>query len=255
MNKQITVHELAQQANISIRTLHYYDEIGLLKPAQVKENGYRVYGQNEMLKLQQILFFRELDFPLEQIKEIVNSPQFNQLEALKDHKKMLLAKKERLENLLHTLDNTIKTVKGGEETMSDDTNLYSAFDDAKLKEYQEEARQRWGHTDAYKQSQERYGKLSKEEKAALQKEQKQIAEDLAALKGKDVKSDEVQQAIDRHFKFLFNFYDPSYEMYRGLGQMYVDDKRFTAYYNKHGEGTAEFIRDAINYYCDTHENK
>ncbi len=102
--KELTVHELAKLANVSVRTLHYYDEIGLFKPAEVRLNGYRYYGEQEMLKLQQILFFRELDFPLEQIKQIVNSPKFNALEALNDHKKMIELKKQRMEQLLQTIE-------------------------------------------------------------------------------------------------------------------------------------------------------
>ncbi len=258
MNKpiELTVHELATQARISVRTLHYYDEIDLLKPGKVKSNGYRVYGREEMLKLQQILFFRELDFPLDEIKSIVNSPKFNPREALRDHQRMLTIKKMRIDDLLKTIDETLKTMKGGEQTMSnDDNNLFGSFDPKQMEEYQEEARQKWGHTDMYKQSQQRVAKMSKDDWKRIGDESDNICKAIVANMDKGPQSPEVQEQIDRHYNSLRNFYEPNYEMYRGLGEMYVADKRFTVFYDKYHKDLAKFMCDAMAYYCDTHENK
>ncbi len=250
---EYTVQQLAKVAGISVRTLHYYDEIGLLTPSFIKSNGYRVYEEKELLKLQQILFFRELEFPLEQIIALINSPKFNSLEVLQDQKKLLQLKRERTEKLLQTLDDTIKSLQGGEHMSVND--LYGNFSKKQMEEYQEEAKRRWGHTDAYKQSQERTKNWTKADYARIAKEQTGLTERIAVAmqKGFGSESSEVQTLIQEHFDFLKNFYEPSYEMYKGLGQMYVDDPRFTAYYEKFAKGLSIFMRDAMNFFCDQHK--
>lgn len=247
-----TVQKLAQLAGVSIRTLHYYDEIGLLKPSHIQENGYRVYEDKELLRLQQILFYRELEFSLEDIKKILDSPSFNMMVALQDHKKLLELKKERIEKVLLTVNATMKHLKGGGIMKNDD--LFNGLNDKKMQEYAEEAKQRWGDTDAYKQSAERTRHWTKEDYKKAELDQQAITQEVANLMkaGEPVESYAVQQVIEKHYKYLGRFYDAPYDMYRNLGKMYVDDPRFTAYYDKFAKGLAVFMRDAIAYYCDQH---
>lgn len=246
-----TVQQLSNLSGVSVRTLHYYDEIDLLKPARVGENGYRFYEDAEVSRLQQILFFRELEFPLERIKEIMASPQFDSMVALEDQRELLILRKLRVEKLLETIEQTISSMKGGEKDMSND-DKFSAFNDPSYQEHKDEVEQRWGNTDAYKQSMERVGKMSKADFERVKAEGGDIATHIAALmqKGRSPNSEDVQAQVHRFWLHLHNFYDPSYEMFKGLGQMYVDDKRFTAFYEKIHEGLAVYMRDAMSYYAD-----
>ncbi len=247
-----TVHKLAQLAGITVRTLHHYDQIGLLKPSFSGSNGYRYYEEKELLMLQQILFFRELEFSLEQIKQIMQSPNFNSVSVLKEQRKMLEIKRNRIDKLLSTID---ARIEGGESMKND--NLYGGFTKKQMEEYKEEAKKRWGHTDAYKQSVERTKHFTKADYDRIAQEGVALTSQIASLqeKGFAIDSPEVQKMIAQHFNSLRTFYEPSYEMYRGLGQMYVDDPRFTAYYEKFGKGLAVFMRDAMKHFADTQEKK
>lgn len=247
---QYTVKQIAKMTGVSVRTLHYYDEIGLLEPSFIKENGYRYYQEKELRQLQQILFFRELEFPLEKIKTIMQSPNFDSLRAFSDQQTLLQLKKERLERLLQTISVTIDTLKGG-ETMSDDTK-FSAFNDPTYQKHKDEVEQRWGNTDAYKESQECVKKMSKTDLERIKAESEDISKTTAEFmtKGFSYESQEVQTQVDRFFQHLRNFYEPSYELFKGLGQMYVDDPRFTQVYEKRAKGFAVFMRDAMVFYAD-----
>jgi MerR family transcriptional regulator, thiopeptide resistance regulator len=249
-----TVHQLAKMAGITVRTLHHYDEIGLLRPSYQKENGYRYYEEKELVKLQQILFFRELEFPLTDIKKMITATHFNAVQALKDQKQLLELKKKRLERILESLEDAIK--REGGESMSD-TNLFDAFDEEEFKKNQEEARDRWGHTDAWKQSQERTKHWTKEDYQRIVKEGAKWTGKLATLREQGLSADspEVQEMIGQHYEGLRTFYEPSYEMYRGLGQMYVDDPRFSGYYEKFGKGLAIYMRDAMIHFVEEREAK
>jgi MerR family transcriptional regulator, thiopeptide resistance regulator len=250
-----TVHTLARLAGITVRTLHHYDQIGLLKPSFSGNNGYRYYEEKELLKLQQILFFRELEFSLEQIKDIMDSSEFDTLAALKEQRKMLVLKTERMDDLLQTLDKTIAQYEGGERMKNDD--LYGGFTKQQMGEYKEEAKKRWGHTEAYQQSVERTKHWKKEDYDRIAKKGAEWTAKMAVLKDKGfaVDSPEVQEMIGQHYEGLRTFYEPNYEMYRGLGQMYVDEPRFAAYYEKFGKGLSVFMRDAMIHFCDVHEKK
>lgn len=243
-----SVQQLAKLANTSVRTLHYYDEIGLLSPSRVSRNGYRDYDEPELLKLQQILFFRELDFSLTDIRRILSSPYFDMAAALVDHRKLIELKKKRLNKLLATIDQTIK--KLNHETSMSDEELYDSFGDEEMKGYAEEAKQRWGSTDAYKQSQARVSKMTQAQMMQLKEEGKKHTQALADAMDLGVASPDVQALIKKSHDGVNFFYDCSLEMFRNLGQMYVDDPRFTAYYEKFRPGLAVFMRDAINVYCD-----
>ncbi|MES2223925.1 MAG: MerR family transcriptional regulator [Patescibacteria group bacterium] len=248
-----TVQQLSTLAGVSVRTLHYYNEIGLLEPAFVKNNGYRFYEEKELLKLQQILFFRELDFTLEDIKEILSSPKFDMKKVLEDQRGLIELKKKRLVGLIKTIDKTIN--KLNKKTIMNDKELYDNFDTKELDEYAKEAKERWGNTKAYKESQERFKKMSKAQLAKIKEEGEALNTEIAANMSKGAKSKEVQVLIARHFNALRNFYEPSLEMYRGLGEMYVADPRFTAYYEKYAKGLAEFMRDAMVYYVEMNKSK
>ena len=236
---KMQIKEFAEQIGVSVRTLHYYDEIGLLKPSEVDaQNGYRFYDEKSLERMQEILFFRELDFSLKTIAQLLSSPDYDKQQALTRQRKLLLAKKERLERLINALDSLEK----GEDFMKN--NEYE-----KLKnEYAEEARQRWGNTDAYKESQQRnidFGKAA----ALLDAVFEEFAElNRSGISPGDepgkVQVEKLQQCITE------NFYICTNEILAGLGQMYVADVRFKTNIDKHGEGTAEYVSQCIKSYCE-----
>ena len=247
MKMNYTINNLAKIANISVRTLHYYDQINLLKPAYIGENGYRYYSEKELAVLQQILFFRELEFPLEKIKEIITNHNFDVSKAMVDHKNLLKLKIERLDKLLHLVDKTISNIKG---KIMEDEELFESFDEKKLEDYKKEALERWGSTKEYKQSMEQTKNWSKEEIARVSKEWTDIAKSYAEVMGKGVASDEVQEVVKRHWDQIDKFYDCTPEIFQGLAQMYASDERFARNYNKFRHHLAESVRDAMLYYCD-----
>lgn len=233
------IKEFAQQIGVSVRTLHYYDEIGLLKPSEVDaQNGYRFYDERSLERMQEILFYRELDFSLKTIAQILSSPDYDKQQALTRQRKLLLAKKERLERLIDALDSMEK----GEGFMKPNNE----YEDLKNK-YAEEVRQRWGSTDAYKESQQRNTDFSQaasllgavfEEFAEL--DRSGISPDDEAAK---IQVEKLQRCITE------NFYTCTNEILAGLGQMYAADVRFKTNIDKHGEGTAEFVSQCIKSYC------
>ena len=233
------IKEFAEQIGVSVRTLHYYDEIGLLKPSEVDaQNGYRFYDERSLERMQEILFYRELDFSLKTIAQILSSPDYDKQQALTRQRKLLLAKKERLERLIDALDSMEK----GEGFMKPNNE----YEDLKNK-YAEEVRQRWGSTDAYKESQQRNTDFSQaaslldavfEEFAEL--DRSGISPDDEAAK---IQVEKLQRCITD------NFYTCTNEILAGLGQMYAADVRFKTNIDKHGVGTAEFVSQCINSYC------
>ncbi|MBP6945539.1 MerR family transcriptional regulator [Patescibacteria group bacterium] len=246
-----TVHHLAKLASISVRTLHYYDEIGLLTPSSIAKNGYRHYEDKELVRLQQILFFRELDFPLEEIKQMLDRPTFHIIEALRDQKKLMQLKRKRMDGLIQSIEKTIMTMQTN--TPLQDEELYNAFKDDDVKQYQNEVKQRWGNTDAYKQSMARVSKMTKQDMEKMKADGKAFTQKLADAMDKTPGHPEVQALMTEHYKGIQFFYECPLTMYRNLGQMYVDDPRFTAYYDKFRPGLAVFVRDAIAHYCDKRE--
>lgn len=241
-----TVKQLSDLAGVSVRTLHYYDQIGLLKPTEVKGNGYRMYGQKELIKLQQILFFKELDFPLEKISEMVNSSNFNTLKALEDQNKLLTLKLRRTINLIKSVDETLRKLKGGGNNMNDD--FFSAFTDDSLDKFKEEVKEKWGNTKAYKQSVERTENWTKEDYNRIAKQGKEFTKKLAENMDKGFDSPEFQELVNQHYAGIQQFYDCPLEVYKGIGEMYVTDSRFTAYYDDVKPGLAKFMKEAIDYY-------
>ncbi|MHB0877213.1 MAG: MerR family transcriptional regulator [Anaerolineae bacterium] len=246
-----TVKAVADMANVSVRALHHYDHIGLLKPASVSPAGYRLYTDADLERLQQILFFRELGFPLQEIKAVLDSPGFDRKEALIAHRRILLEKRHRLDLMVASLDRTIDAVEREEPVESQ--SLFEGFDRATEAQYREEARQRWG-SEVVDESYRRVSQYSKEQWDAVQAEYSEIYQVLAGLMDRDPSDPEVQAYVDRHFRAInANFYTCSLQVFRGLGEMYVADGRFTAFYEKIKPGLAQFLSAAMSAYCDKAE--
>lgn len=243
-----TIHQLAKLAGVSVRTLHHYDQIGLLQPSRSKSNGYRQYEEAELLKLQQILFYRELEFPLEEIKAILKNPRFNMQTALLEHRQLIQMKRKRLDGLLKTIDATLK--KLDKQTNMKDEELYEGFDSEQMKKYALEAKERWGNTEAYKQSQERTKQWTKEDYKRVKEDGEQFMQHLVTKMSEGPTSPVVQELIDQHYNSLRTFYEPNLEMYRGLANMYIDDPRFAAYFQKFHPELPEFMKQAMLAYCD-----
>lgn len=244
------VRELARLAGVSVRTLHHYDQIGLLTPSTRTAAGYRQYGPDDLRRLQQILFFKELDVPLGEIHAILDDPGFDQVEALVNHRRLLQLRAERLAQLLRTVDKTIQNLTEDTMTLTDE-ELYEGFSKEQIESYQREARERWGSTDAYQQSQQRVRGMSKAQWETVKQQGDDATRQMAGLMGRDPADPEVQAAIAKHHAWIENFYTAPAELYAGLGQMYADDPRFRATYDAYAPGLADFMRDAMQIYADT----
>jgi DNA-binding transcriptional MerR regulator len=236
------VKEVADLVGISVRTLHHYDEIGLLTPNETTESGYRLYSNENLETLQQILFFKELGFPLKKIKEIINSPFFDRQEALELHRKMLLEKRNRLDQMIATIEKTMKHSKG-EINMSNEEK-FEGFDFSH-NPYEQEARERWGDK-AVDNANVKFGKTEQDAMNSIYRK-------LASIRHESPESEEAQTAIKEWYDFLNKIATYSLEAFKGLGQMYIDDERFTKNIDKFGEGLAKFMCDAMAVYAD--ENK
>ncbi len=236
------IKEFADITGVSVRTLHYYDEIGLLKPAFVdKATGYRFYDNNSLLRMQEILFYRELDFSLKSIREILLSPNYDKNKALNEQKQLLTLKKERLERLILAIDGVVK----GE-------NVMAAFDNSEFEMYKAEAQEKWGKTDAYKEHAERTKSYSGQKWNDLAEGMDHIMAEFAICmrKGECPDSAEAQNLVKMlQHHITENYYTCTNEILAGLGQMYVADERFTNNIDKHADGTASFICEAIAAYC------
>jgi MerR family transcriptional regulator, thiopeptide resistance regulator len=240
-----TVKQLAALAGISVRTLHFYDQYGLLKPEFRTANGYRHYGEESAARLQQIMFFRELDFSLEEIKSIMSRPDFDVLEALEQQRSLLKKREKRLKELLHTLDRTVKNMKGRKVMPIKD--YYKGFSDKEVEEYRREVKERWGE-EALNESETRVQKMGKEKFAAVQAEGGVIFKDIAANMDKGYDSPVVQNLVKKWRDWLENFYHYSDEALLGLGKTYSEDPRFAAFYRKIHKDLPEFFTKAIEYY-------
>ncbi len=246
-----TVKQLADLAGVSIRTLHYYDQIGLLRPETYGQNGYRYYGESAMLRLQQILFFKELDFSLEQIQAVIDRPDFDVLHALQSHRAALQHKSARLERLIQTIDTTILHLKG--KTQMSKQQYFEGFSEEKQKQYEQEIRRRYG--DQAFEDVTDWNSYTAEQKADIQEQSKAIYRDLAANMHKGPQSPEVQQIIARWHQHLRYFYEPSVERLRGLAQLYNEHPDFVATFTRIHPDLPPFLRRAIEYYCQGLENK
>lgn len=241
-----TIKKLAKLAGTSVRTLHYYDEIGLLKPEYRGANGYRQYGEKSIIKLQQILFFRELDFTLDEIKAIMAQPDFDAVEALQSHKKLLLKRKERISELLDTIEKTIKNIKG--EKLMEIKEYYQGFSDEQIEKYRDEVKKRWGEK-TLKESEDRVKKMGKEKFAEVQKERDRIFRTIADNMDKGADSKIVQDEVAKWRQWLENFHHYPGEAVLGLGRAYSANPEFAKTFEKYHKDLPAFLTKAIEYYC------
>lgn len=248
---EYTIQKLGHLASISTRTLRYYDEIGILKPARINSSGYRIYGQFEVDQLQQILFYRELGLQLDQIKQIITSPSFDSVHALKQHREQLQNKRRQLDLLIVNVDKTIVSAEG--RIMMSDQEKFEGFKqkviDDNEKKYGKEIREKYGD-DTVNQSNAKLKNMTQEQHEQVTRLAEEVKDTLAqAFKQGDPAGELAQKAADLHKQWLTFYWNQySKEAHAGLAQMYVDDERFKAYYDAEQPGTAEFLRDAILIY-------
>lgn len=237
-----TVAELAELAGVTVRTLHHYDEVGLLRPSARSDAGYRLYDRADLQRLQQILFWRSLGFSLAEIQSALDDPDYDRVEALRDQRALLAAQLTGVTQMIKAVDDAIAEAEGGPEV--DDLEMFETFSSG---EYRREAEERWGDTDAWAQSQARVGRMTDDDKRRLVAEGVAFAQRLAAAFTSGVAADSAQamDLAEEARQGMSAFYDCSHEMHVNLGEMYVADPRFTAYYDQHAEGLAAWFRDAI----------
>ena len=239
----MTVNEVSKLTGVTIRTLQYYDKIGLLKPAEYTESGYRLYDDTALERLQQILLFRELEFPLKEIKEIMESSDFDRDKALKQQIKLLTLKKEHLEKLI---DFARGLNRKGVKTMD-----FSAFDTSKIDEYAKKAKEQWGSTPEYREYEKKAAGRSKEDQEAITREFMKIFEHFGSIKESDPASKEAQDLVKTLKDFITeHYYTCSDEVLLGLGKGYAAGGEFTKNIdNAGGTGTAVFTSEAIQIFC------
>jgi DNA-binding transcriptional MerR regulator len=240
-----TIKQLARCAGITARTLHYYDEIGLLKPTEVGENGYRYYDKAALLRLQQILLYRKMDLPLQEIKEVLDSPDFEILNALELHRSELQNRMQRLTVLVETVEATIFYLKGKRQMTVDE--LFEGFSEEQQAEYEKEAEQIYD-PEIVRESNRKWKTYSEGQKKAIFAESKGIYLDMIAAMPKGPDSEEAQSCVERWRRNMDHFWTPSLEQLAGLGDLYNEDPRFKANFDKMQPGLAEFFREAIREY-------
>lgn len=243
-------HVVSELSGVSVRTLHHYDNIGLLRPSRRTENGYRDYSDRDLDRLQQILLFRACGFSLENIQTLLDSPSFDRKKAFLLQKKMLVHEKERIDAMLATLEKSMQSMKG-EISMSSEEK-FKGFDFSQ-NPYEEEARRLWGEVTVEK-SKARIKSLSKEEKEGVADQMDALFCELSALRAEAPDSEAAQMAMERMFQYFNenfgNIYTP--EMFAGLGKMYVCDSRFVENIDKYGDGLAAFLEKAMSVYAENH---
>ena len=249
------IKELANMSGISIRTLHYYDQIDLLKPSRIEENGYRLYDKGAVGRLQQILYLKELDFRLNEIKRILDDPYFDEMEALQMQRKILIEKRDRLTRIIHSIDDTIEAIRGGKEMNSNER--LRPFDRSKLdefqKKYEQEVRERYGQTKAYEQSEKKRKFYRDDDFAKIEQERLAIFKKIAAVMDLNPEEKAVQELIHEWRMHITRYhYECTIEIFRGLGEMYTADDRFKENLNQIKNGLAEYMSEAMRIYGSRH---
>jgi DNA-binding transcriptional MerR regulator len=246
--KQYTIRQVAHMARVSVRTLHYYDQIGLLKPGARSEANYRLYGEAELLQLQQILFYRELEMPLDEIRRILSDPRFDLVEALQEHHARLEKEAERILTLLTTIDKTIYRLTE-QNTMLSDDELYEGIEREKAERWKREAENLYNPA-VMAESKHKLSRLTKAQWEEVKREGDEITQQIAALMGSDPSSAAVQASLARHHAWIEHFYTAPADLYRGLGDLYASHAEFRATYDKYKPGLADFMRQAMHIYAD-----
>ncbi len=240
-----TVKQLSKMAGVTPRTLHHYDDIGLLKPSRIGDNGYRYYGEEALLKLQQILFYRELNMPLDEIRKIMGRHDFDVLSALETHKESLSRQMERTKRLLITVDNTINHLKG--EKIMSQNNYFEGFSEEEQEKYAQEAEQLYD-PETVRESNRKWKAYSAAKKEAIMAEGSAVYKDMIAAMPKGASSDEVQAIVERWRKHMDYFWTPNLDQLVALANGYNDDPKFKANFDKMHPQLAEFMREAVTVY-------
>lgn len=251
---EYTIKKIAELSGISTRTLRYYDEINLLKPARINSSGYRIYGTKEIDKLQQILFYRSLDMKLEDIQTLLGTPNYDPQHALQDHYQKLLEKRRQMDHLILTVEKTLRYQKG--ELIMTDKEKFIGFKQEKLQKneasYGQEIREKYGE-ETVKASNQKWLNLSEADFNQMETAEKELIDALkVVMETKDYHSQEAETVFSKHKEWL-SYTSPTYlaEMHRGLGQMYVTDERFAAYYNNRaGANAAQALNEIIQQFAN-----
>jgi DNA-binding transcriptional MerR regulator len=249
--REYSVNELAKLAGVSVRTLHHYDQIGLLSAAKRSPAGYRQYGEADLLRLQQILFYKELDVPLADIKKLLDRRDFDPVLALHSHRENLQARVERLQTLLKTIDKTINQLMEDKMTLTDD-ELYEGFtreERQQLERYEMDAEAMYDPT-LVKLANTRIRRMSREQWQAVKEEGDRVTRLLANLADRDPSDPQVQEVVAVHHAWIENFYPASAEVYRGLGEGYATHPDFRAFYDRYRPNLADFMREAMVYFAE-----
>lgn len=246
---QYTVKKLAKMAGVSVRTLHVYDQIGLLKPSIRTEAKYRLYGEKELLRLQQILFYKELDIPLQEIKQILDKPDFDILDALKSHKLALGVRLSRIRAMIDTIDKTMFNLKEGK--MLKHEELYGGLPKEQAEVFRKEAIEKWG-MDVVEKSEYQLKNMTKADLNLLKDAFMDVNKQLEASKNQEPQSANVQQLVAKHYGFIAQFWGskPTAEAYKGLGELYVSDERYTLQDGKTNPTFTRFMQEAMAYFAD-----
>lgn len=247
------VKQVSKIVGVSVRTLHHYDEIGLLTPEYVTDAGYRMYSDEDLERLQQILFFKELDFNLKEIINILDTPGFDKMNALKTQKRLLLDKKKRIEMLILSVEKTLVSMEKGTEISKKD--MFAGFDIQEIEKhkekYSEETKKRYGSGAAYKESVKKTSKYLKEDWFRINTHQKKINQKIIDHMYKGIEDPIVQEGVAELRQHITDsYYNCTVEIFRGLGSLYVQDEGFAKNLDKNKQGYAEFLSRAIHYYCD-----
>jgi len=243
---ELTVGSVARLAGVTVRTLHHYDEIGLVVPSGRTDSGYRTYGSAEVERLQEVLFFRELGFSLETIRDIIGRPSYHREAALEQQRDLLEQRAERLLLMVDAIDRAMLAQRTGVQMSNED--ILEVFGDFDPREYEEEAKERWGQSDAYQQSAQRTSGYGKADWEAIKAETDEIYGAFLTLKDSGIPADDpaAMEIAERHRAHISRwFYDCSLEIHAGLGEMYMADERFKKNINRAGAGIAEYMSAAI----------
>jgi DNA-binding transcriptional MerR regulator len=246
--KIYTVSRVAKMARVSVWTLHHYDHIGLLTPSK-SEKGYRHYSDGDLLRLQHIRFYAELDVLLAEIKSILDDPDFDRVEALKNHRQLLEQRHDRIAVLLNTIDKTICALTEDNVIMNEE-ELYEGFSREKIDRLNKEVNEQYD-PELVRQSREKVKNIAKGEWKNYKEQSEALNQKIAAQMDYDPTSPEVQALIARHHNGIEFFYTANAEIYSGLGQLYVENPEFSAYYEKYRTGMAHFMRDGMRHFADT----
>lgn len=240
-----TVRQLADLAGVTPRTLHHYDAIGLLRPSSIGNNGYRIYDEAAALRLQQILFYRELGLELSAIREVLDAPEFETAAALERHRAALAARVNRLQHLIHTIDRTLLHLKGEIEMTTQD--LFAGFDEETQARYEKEAAEMYD-SKVVAESSRRWKSYTAEDKARIQREGGQVYQDMIPLLGRDPADADVQAVVRRWHEHLRAFYEPTSDILRGLGQAYAEQPEFSSFFAALHPDLPAFLSRAIDAY-------